>query len=226
MQDLCGEKFNLNQYGGSIGGPIQKNRTFFFLDGEQKDQRHAIAFTGLVPSLAMRSGDFSSDAFGNPVFGSVTLPGSSTPISVPGIVNPNMLGASANPSVFPNVYFQCDASGNPLPANANGSQAQGTNCAKIPTGSTGLANNIGQALLNLYPAPNANNPTSGFNFVNQPVRSLDETKFDVRLDHNISNIDSVFVAVFSLRSGGFLRTWTAVESDRSPRPARSAAIKT
>src|SRR6202044_397050 len=34
------EKFNLNQYGGSLGGPIRKNKTFFFLDGEQKDQRH------------------------------------------------------------------------------------------------------------------------------------------------------------------------------------------
>ena len=30
------EKFNLNQYGGSIGGPIRKNKTFFFLDGEQE----------------------------------------------------------------------------------------------------------------------------------------------------------------------------------------------
>src|SRR5450755_1131058 len=54
------EKFNLNQFGGSIGGPIQKNKTFFFLDGEQKYQRHGIAFTGLLPSLAMRNGDFSA----------------------------------------------------------------------------------------------------------------------------------------------------------------------
>jgi len=34
------EKFNLNQYGGSLGGPIRKNKTFFFIDGEQKSQRH------------------------------------------------------------------------------------------------------------------------------------------------------------------------------------------
>ena len=50
------EKFNLNQYGGSIGGPIRKNKTFFFLDGEQKSQRHGQTITGLVPSLAMRTG--------------------------------------------------------------------------------------------------------------------------------------------------------------------------
>src|SRR5271167_3300713 len=63
------EKFNLNQFGGSVGGPIRKNKTFFFVDGEQKYQLHGIPFTGLLPSMAMRTGDFSSDAFGNPVSG-------------------------------------------------------------------------------------------------------------------------------------------------------------
>src|SRR5271154_6443242 len=90
------EKFNLNQFGGSIGGPIRKNKTFFFVDGEQKYQLHGIAFTGLVPSLAMRTGDFSKDAFGNPVSGL-------------SIVNPNMAGASTNPNTYPNIYYQCDA---------------------------------------------------------------------------------------------------------------------
>ncbi|HSZ60404.1 MAG TPA: carboxypeptidase regulatory-like domain-containing protein [Terriglobales bacterium] len=168
------EKFNLNQYGGSIGGPIQKDKTFFFIDGEQKDQRHGIAFTGLVPTLAMRNGDFSADNYGNPVTGLV-------------IANPNMFGA-ADP------YFQCDASGNPLPASSNGSQPAGTDCNKIPTGTNGLADRVGQALINLYPAPNANAgcTTCSFNFVNQPVRKLDETKFDVRLDHNFSTVDTAF----------------------------------
>src|SRR6266849_2605239 len=73
------EKFNLNQFGGSVGGPIRKNKTFFFLDGEQKFQRRGITFTGLVPSLAMRDGDYSADPFGTPVSGFIS--------------NPNMAGA-------------------------------------------------------------------------------------------------------------------------------------
>ena len=105
------------------------------------------------------------------------------------IVNPNMIGASTNPAATPNVYFQCDGAGNPLPAAANGSQAAGTPCNKIPAG---LFNPIGQALINLYPTPNANNAASGYNFVNEPVRKLDETKFDIRLDHNFSSADTVF----------------------------------
>src|ERR1700728_4286457 len=170
------EKFNLNQFGGSVGGPILKNKVFFFVDGEQKYQRHGIAFTGLVPSLAMRTGDFSADPFGNPVSGL-------------GIVNPNMIGASTNPTIFPNVYFQCNGAGNPLPSNPDGSQAHGTPCNKIPSG---LINNVGQAMMNLYPAPNANNASAGYNYVNTPVRVLNDTRFDTRLDYTLSDKDNLF----------------------------------
>jgi hypothetical protein len=170
------EKFNLNQFGGSVGGPIHKDKTFFFLDGEQKYQLHGITFTGLIPSEANRSGDFSADPFGNAVSGLQ-------------IVNPNMIGASTNTNTFPNVYFQCDGSGNPLPAKADGSQSQGVPCNKVPAG---LINNIGQAMINLYPTPNASNPSAGYNYVNEPVRQLDETKFDIRLDQTFSTADSAF----------------------------------
>ncbi len=180
-------KFNLNQFGGSIGGPIKKNKLFFFVDGEQKYQREGITFTGLIPSLAMRSGDFSADPFGNPVFSTVTT--ASGPVQAPGIVNPNMIGASTDPRQFPNVYYQCDGAGNPLPTNPDGSQAQGAPCAKIPSGQF---NNIGQAMINLYPTPDANNAAAGYNYVNVPVRQLNETKFDGRLDYTLSEADTLF----------------------------------
>src|ERR1700728_3580729 len=169
------QKFNLNDFGGAIGGPIRKNKTFFFIDGEQKYQLQDIPFTGLVPSLAMRTGDFSSDPFGNPNSGLV-------------IVNPNMVGAAtpANPNA---IYFQCNAAGVPLPANPDGSQAPGTPCNKIPAN---LINPIGQAMINLYPNPNANNASAGINYTSQPVRQLDDTRFDTRLDHTFSETDNAF----------------------------------
>ena len=162
------EKFNLNQFGGSVGGAIRKNKTFFFADIQNKMQRHGIPFTGLVPSVAMRNGDFTDDAFGNPRSGY--------------LVNPNVVGVG-------NTDFQCDASGNPIPANADGSQPAGVNCNKIPQN---LIPSISKSLVNLYPLPNANNSALGYNYVNEPVRSLNEGEFDVRLDHNFSDKDTAF----------------------------------
>ena len=196
--DITTPKFNLNQFGGSIGGPIRHNKMFFFVDGEQKYQREGITFTGLIPSLAMRSGDFSADPFGNSLSG---IGSAFTPV----IANPNMIGAS-------NVYFQCDSSGNPLPANTStsttnpqyGFQAQGANCNKIPSN---LIDSVGQAIINIYPAPNANNPSEGYNYVNEPVRTLNETKFDARLDETLTASDNVFARfsydqAFSFVPGG------------------------
>jgi hypothetical protein len=180
------EKFNLNQFGGTLGGPIRKNKTFFFIDGEQKDQLHGIPFQGLVPTAAMRTGDFSADNFGNPV-GQVV------------VTNPYMSGASKvlnppnpNPNVpNNNVYFQCDPSGNPMPlvSVAGGQQFQGTPCNKIPSQ---LFNNIGSQMIALYPAPTPGYNVNGNNFQSEPVRSLYETKFDIRVDQNFSSADSLF----------------------------------
>ncbi len=169
------QKFNLNDFGGSVGGPIKKNKTFFFVDGEQKFQLYEIPFEGLVPSQAMRTGDFSSDAFGNP-------------LSSPVIVNPNMVGAATpgNPNA---IYFQCNGAGAALPANPDGSQAPGVPCNKLPAN---LINPIGQAMINLYPAPNANNASAGYNYTNQPVRELDDTRLDARLDQTFSEKDNAF----------------------------------
>jgi Carboxypeptidase regulatory-like domain/TonB dependent receptor len=47
--------FHLNQYGGSVGGPIVRDKTFFFLAYEGYRQNWVFPLLGLVPSNAFRA---------------------------------------------------------------------------------------------------------------------------------------------------------------------------
>ena len=49
----------LNQFGGTLGGPLRNNRTFFFLNYEGERIHKSVTKTFTVPTEAMRRGDFS-----------------------------------------------------------------------------------------------------------------------------------------------------------------------
>src|SRR6201993_2307802 len=49
-----------NQYGFELGGPVVKNKTFFYVSWEQYRQRTGSPFTTTVPATGMLNGDFSS----------------------------------------------------------------------------------------------------------------------------------------------------------------------
>ncbi len=51
--------FVQNQFGGSVGGPIIKNHTFFFVDYQGFRQRQGQSFVATVPDANIRNGDFS-----------------------------------------------------------------------------------------------------------------------------------------------------------------------
>ncbi len=171
-------KFNLNQFGGSVGGPIRRDKTFFFVDGEQKYQRQGIVYTGLIPTQEMISGDFTNGPWGN--------------LEPTPITNPYANGTNGG-------FFQCvgSSTGSPIPAFPDGTQAPGVPCNKIPSN---LISSVGQGLMNFYPCVDPNNPkclpagslNQGYNYVTEPVRALNETKFDLRIDQTIGSKDNLF----------------------------------
>ena len=52
-------EFKQNQFGGTIGGPVFKDKTFFFTDYQGHRESLGQTFLSTVPSMAMRGGDFS-----------------------------------------------------------------------------------------------------------------------------------------------------------------------
>src|SRR5882762_7740259 len=172
------EQFNLNQFGGAFGGPIQKDKTFFFVDYQAKRQRHGIPFQGTIPTPAMKTGDFRGDPF---------------------IFNPANPGFLVNPYTdvtagdLPN--FRCvpgtETQPNPTtePVNSHGGQTAGNPCNVIPAA---VIDPVGQNMIDLYPTASSTFSALGTNYSNVPVRKLNEGEFDVRLDHNFSGKDSVF----------------------------------
>ncbi len=163
-------KFNLNQFGGSLGGPIRKDKTFFFADYQAKMEREGQPFDGFVPTTAMTT----PDANGNYDY-------SNNPLGIAQINDPFSFSA-----------LQCNTVGGtlvPVAVNSDGSQNAGTtNCNIIPAA---LVNPVGAKVVQLYPTPNVTG-NAFFNYEDQPTRRLNEGTWDVRLDHNFSSKDSAF----------------------------------
>lgn len=60
-------KYLRNQFGGSLGGPIKRDRTFFFADYEGTRSREGITRVTNVPTALERAGNFSELRFGVPI---------------------------------------------------------------------------------------------------------------------------------------------------------------
>lgn len=73
--------YNRAQFGGSVGGPIVRNRTFFFADYEHTRLREGVTRVATVPTLSERNGDFSQSLLPAPLdpFSQQPFPGGRIP---------------------------------------------------------------------------------------------------------------------------------------------------
>ncbi len=168
-----------NQFGGSLGGPIKKNKLFFFVDYQGTRQRNGGSLVATVPTQAERGGNLQS-LLGSYICSNGTV--SASPCGNPLIV-PTTEGGTA-PAQGGMVFDP--TTGNP---DGTGREAITTN---------GQVNVIPVAppmatLMSYLPPPNTGAPGQIFNnFIGSGSEVYDTDQPDVRVDYVISEKASLF----------------------------------
>lgn len=162
--------YHLNQFGATLGGPIWKNKAFFFADSQGTRISSYVPpqpnYT--VPTAAERTGDFSEllDAANTSGNGSIAL------YQVGG--NPTAtIGGTDAPGYAPR-YLTCNGVRNVI-------------CP-------GQISSVAKTILNLYPMPNEGGSHQVFSNYTVPATATtnNTTQYDVRVDYNFSAKDQMF----------------------------------
>ncbi len=168
--------FKQNQFGGTLGGPIRKNKTFFFVDYQGTRIRQAQTFLSIVPSPAEVGGNLSDLLTGDPTTYFHPCPDGSGPAFDPGtIFDP-----------FSNYAYTCGDGTpitlrRPIPGNVIPSCSSATDGACLDPAAL--------QLVTLFPRPNVSN--SAGNYLSNPVNSNNQDSFDVRGDHQLGGKNSL-----------------------------------
>lgn len=162
--------FHQNLFGGTLGGPIWKNKIFFFADAQATLTSSFVSAqpNNTVPTDLMRNGDFSEllDPTKTNGHGSIGL-------YLPGGNSTATVGGTEAPGVTQR-YLTCNGVRNVI-------------CP-------GQVNPIAQRILKLFPEPNQGVPGQTFQNYTIPATSStnNTTQYDARLDFNPSQSDQIF----------------------------------
>ena len=149
-----------DQYGFSLGGPLKKNKTFFFIDLEKVRQQDPINLEGRVPTDLERTGDFSQSP------ANLSDDPTNPDMAQAGIYDP-CAGSQKSPTPCAHAKFSYNGKDNVIPPDR--------------------IDPIGQAILNLY--PHATDPTADYpnpNWRKVIIGTDPGWQFDVKLDHQIT----------------------------------------
>jgi carboxypeptidase family protein/TonB-dependent receptor-like protein len=78
--------FHNNQFGGSLGGPIAKNKTFFFFNYEGQREKVGVVTLGCVPDPAQIAADIAANGPPNPVIAKLLARNPWPKPNIPGVV--------------------------------------------------------------------------------------------------------------------------------------------
>ncbi|MGA8028944.1 MAG: TonB-dependent receptor [Bryobacteraceae bacterium] len=167
-----------NQFGGSVGFPILKDKLFGFFDYQGTRRRTGGSVLTTVPTQAERNGDLTA-LLGNYICsnGSVSAAPCANPATVPtteGAVVPAQAGMVFDPNT-----------GNPNTGSGREVYSQNGQVNIIPVAVPM------QKLLALLPLPN-NGAGIFNNYISDGVQRFDSDQYDGRVDYNLSTKTHIF----------------------------------
>ncbi len=195
-QGIAKGELRQNQFGAAVGGPIIKNRIFYFGDYEGLRRVQGNTQSGVsVPTAAERSSGYTNlqdivsgtpraDALGRQITPGVVLDPATTRAVAAGAIDPvSGLVNHSNSTVYVRDPF----------SSVCGPATQNFTLAACPDINILPANRLDPnaiKLLNLYPNPTSGGVTS--NFASSPALFEHRNAFDVRVDFDITQKDQIF----------------------------------
>ncbi len=183
-----------NNYGGTVGGPILKNRTFFFFDWDGTRETTMSTSQAGVPSDAERGGDFGEvcGAQGGTFDGTGMCTVAQGQIWDPysAHYDPNQGGPVRTAFVPYNNMAKYASPGSP---NLKGTPYQLSGAAGD------LIDPVAQKMMNLFPGPNIKGGNIYDNWIGSGPNYNYNDQFDVKIDHRFSE--------HNLLSGKYSQEW-------------------
>jgi Carboxypeptidase regulatory-like domain len=178
-----------NNYGGTLGGPIKKNKLFFFFDWDGTRQSSMSTYEAGVPSAAERTGNFgelcgaNGGAFNGAgecmAGGAVDYAGQIWDPYSGTFQSPANGAAGAYRSAF--IPFNNVATYmSPGNSMLNGTPFQ------LPQVPGNLIDPVAQKMMNLFPMPNFNSGNYYFNWLASGATPSSNDQFDFKIDYRIS----------------------------------------